>query len=437
MVNHIPLNPHQITGRDFLASRTRALLADEPGVQKTRQAIAAVDKVKATSVLVICPAIARTHWAREFDKWSEGYRPAELRIISFADSDKPTSINRVTLDNPMWDTLIVDESHYAKNPLAKRTRSVFAKGGAAWLARRIWCLTGTPAPNNPAELWVMLRSFGVCNYEYEDFKEHFCVVDRMGFVRGTRKDNLPELRRMLDPIVLRRTFTEIMPEIGEIDVQELAVEPRRDFLKSVGPAEEALYVERTEKLRVALAECATDAEALQLLHPNRIAFATARRYMAMLKAPGVYDILNFELENGLLDKVVVFGYHVEALQMMFKKARHAGWWPQIITGATPEKDRYAAIDLFNAPGKSRIMFANIAAAGHVINLSAANQGIALELDWVPSMNSQAWMRMRRAPQTRPVSIRVAVCAGPDEIVSGVVARKSKDLLQLWSRENAK
>ena len=63
------LRPYQIVGRDFLAARTRALLADHMRLGKSACAIVAADKVGAERVLVLCPAIATYQWR---EQWAEG-----------------------------------------------------------------------------------------------------------------------------------------------------------------------------------------------------------------------------------------------------------------------------------------------------------------------------------------------------------------------------
>lgn len=54
------LFPYQDNGARFLARRTRALLADEPGLGKTVQTIAALPPSART--VILCPAVARTVW---------------------------------------------------------------------------------------------------------------------------------------------------------------------------------------------------------------------------------------------------------------------------------------------------------------------------------------------------------------------------------------
>ena len=74
------LYPHQQRGVDFLASRRAAILADDMGLGKTAQAIVAADRIQARDILVICPAIARTNWQREFTTWQTV--PRSIQVMS-------------------------------------------------------------------------------------------------------------------------------------------------------------------------------------------------------------------------------------------------------------------------------------------------------------------------------------------------------------------
>jgi hypothetical protein len=68
----------------------------------------------------------------------------------------------------------------------------------------------------------------------------------------------------------------------------------------------------------------------------------------------------------------------------------------------------------------------------VIDYTAAHQGIMLELDWVPGNNSQAMQRMHRHGQDKPVTVRVALGTPIDEIVTGVLLRKTKAIDEIFS-----
>jgi hypothetical protein len=72
---------YQITGAEWLSTRTGALLGDQPGLGKTRQAIVAVPKN--SPVLVVCPAVAKPVWAGEMEKC----RPSmKVRVIEGRDN---------------------------------------------------------------------------------------------------------------------------------------------------------------------------------------------------------------------------------------------------------------------------------------------------------------------------------------------------------------
>jgi hypothetical protein len=95
--------------------------------------------------------------------------------------------------------------------------------------------------------------------------------------------------------------------------------------------------------------------------------------------------VKFELENGLLDKVVIYGYHKEALAALHRRSaapaigrahlrRHA-------QGAARRLDR-----AWKSSGK--VLLASIVIASTVLDFTAAHQGIMLELDWVPGNNGR-------------------------------------------------
>jgi len=73
------LYPHQRAGVKFLTTARQALLADQPGLGKSAQAIRAMDEVARSGgnpypALVVCPNTLKTNWKREFEKWSPDTR---------------------------------------------------------------------------------------------------------------------------------------------------------------------------------------------------------------------------------------------------------------------------------------------------------------------------------------------------------------------------
>jgi SWI/SNF-related matrix-associated actin-dependent regulator 1 of chromatin subfamily A len=417
----VNLKPFQLEGAAFLAARTRALLADEPGVGKTAQIITAANLAGANSLGVVCPGIGTRHWEREADKWN--YQGDRLDIIPWGDAHEFAG------GGWRWDVLISDEAHFGKNPNARRTAAVFAKGGLAWYTDRIWAASGTPSPNNAAELWPMLRAFGKTPMDLEQFKRYFCHVDARGKVRGNRPDRIEELRAILKSFSLRRLKKDVLPELGAIDIQEWYVKPNADFALARGiPLRDGAIAENEEEALRAQLQGKSDEELLSFL-AGGAEFSTLRRYNALLKAPAVYETVKFELENGLLDKVVIYGYHPEAMQSLHEAFWRANIPSTLIIGSTPQGSRYGLIEDWKRKGK--VLIASSIIASTVLDFTAAHQGIMLEMDWVPGNNSQAMQRMHRHGQENPVTVRVAIGTPVDEIVSGVLIRKARDLAEIY------
>ncbi len=209
----LDLFPHQRAGVKFLAQSRRALLADEPGLGKTAQAIRAITEltrqgVDAFPLLVVCPNTLKPNWEREFQKWWPGIRcliidgsavqrrkqfdkvmnpkEGELRphvvIINWENlknhsrlapygsvalkkcmehggaDPKVTAtrceVHEKELNQIEFSAVIADEIHRAKNPKSAQTRALWAATGKADIR---FALTGTPQSGNVSDLWAIMH----------------------------------------------------------------------------------------------------------------------------------------------------------------------------------------------------------------------------------------------------------------------------------------
>ena len=231
------LFPFQKEGARFLQSHRRALLADEMGLGKSAQAIHASDLQMAKKVLVFCPAIARINWVREFEKFSHFKR--KFTVIDSAYTPIPDgdsvvcSYDLVEKVAPKlkvfapWPVLILDESHYLKSTDAKRTKAVFGREGIARKSARVWCLSGTPMPNNPSELWIMMRTFGITMLSFDEFVARFCdyyVHLNKKCITGAKQTHIPELKYLLSQFTLRRKKVDVLKDLPPIYFKDLVVE---------------------------------------------------------------------------------------------------------------------------------------------------------------------------------------------------------------------
>lgn len=395
--------PYQLTGSHFLAARRFALLADQMRVGKSPQAIMAADAVAAKRVLVLCPAIATFQWQQHWIDWSTR-SPATI-IGRDIDLTAPgvyiASYNRAVQHRdalraaPRWDVIIVDEAHFAKNPDAQRTSLVYGKGGVGWNANRIWALTGTPIVNHPGELWPMLRAFGVVRCTYDEFIHYYCHYDRRtGRIFGSKREHLEELRALIAPFTLRRTLAQVAPDMPKIAYNLLNVEPKGVDLHTDDPD---------------LVE-----------HEDRIA-------VAMAKVPALAVEIDEAFKAGNYKQTVVFGFHIEPLKMLGEILTAADYDVSLIIGATTPGQRESRRAAF-AAGVTQVLICQMIAAGTAIDLSAAQHGYFLELDWTPSGNAQAAHRLVNMQTQAPVTFDVINWAGTmDDRVQRTLLRKAKDI----------
>lgn len=449
------LFPYQTAGAGWLASQRHALLADEMGLGKSAQAITAADIVGAKRILVLCPAVARINWLREFERFSQVPRPFKI-VTSTADkvSESESGICSYDLADPSrlpgnWDVLILDEAHFLKSPDAKRTKVVFGKNGIVRNATRVWALSGTPAPNHPAELWPLLYTFGKTPLSLDSFTQKFCVGyrgPRNEFrVTGSRSENMGELRGILAQVMLRRRKDDVMKELPPIRYSHVPVEPgpvdletehgfikyvfpidRREELKQKLVAENRLLEEVTSTLGFRSFDMV---DSLRVL-ANSV--STLRRYVGMQKVKATAELLSEELESGAYQKVVIFAIHqgvIEGLRVALQK-----FHPVTLYGKTDPATRQRNVDKFmNAP-HCRVFIGNILAAGTAITLTSAHEVVFVEQDWVPGNNAQAAMRCHRIGQTHPVRVRVIYIDGTiDEKISRILKCKTRDLIALFDK----
>ena len=374
-------------------------------VGKTPQAILAAAKIDATKSIVVCPAIAVPQWNAEWRRWAGPRTPI---VVSY---DR-LRINSKTILAEDWDLAIVDECHFAKNPEAQRTKLIYGKEGLGHKARRMWVLSGTPATKSAADLWPMLVAFGATQMGYSSFCDRYCTF--AGWpkrVSGTNPMRVAELRQMLDKIMLRRTLAEVAPELPPIAFDFLYVEP--------------------SNTDIAIPEHITDAHLPAWVDAHAGVDRTDRQAVAMAKVSRLSENVAFAINNGLLDKAVVFGWHTAPLEALAAQLQTHGIGVGLLTGKTSPKQREWIQAQFKT-GSVQVVVANILAAGTAIDLSVAKHGWFLELDWLPANNVQAANRLV-AIGGGPVSFDVATWPGSaDERIQKVLLTRARELATIYS-----
>lgn len=449
------LFPYQLAGAQYLSQSRFALLADEMGLGKTGQAIRACDLRGCERILVLCPAIARINWLREFDRWSLYGLPSRAL---FSRSDAPSDAPGITvcsydllpehagwLGKNRWDVLICDEAHYLKSVDAGRSRFVLGKGGLVHAAKARWFLSGTPMPNHVGELWPLLFVSGVTPLRYDDFLERYAKLRRTQWgVQITGTKNTGELRGLLSKIMLRRTKAEVMKQLPSIHYGSVVLEPgpvdlevhmfdlwRRaggdDKLKAVVDRQEAALQAMIDTLKTGSTPMR---DLLPIMQGAQKTMAELRQYTGLAKVAPVVETIAAELASGTVDKIVLFAVHKSVIETLREGLRK--FKPLTLYGGTPPNKRQEHLDKFQKDPRYRVFIANIAAAGTAVTLTAARHVGFVECDWTNANNAQAAMRVHRIGQERTVYCRFfALANSTDERVNEVLRRKIRDELSIF------
>ena len=175
--------------------------------------------------VIVCPAGLKLNWLREIERWlphrsvhvinGTGVAPmdAEITVLNY----EIVHAHRVRLQLRRPKALVLDESHYVKNPRAKRTQAVRRLAEALPEGALKLALTGTPVMNHPDELIAQLRILGRLQ-EFGSgarFSRRFqgagaeerihWHLRRSCFVRRLKADVLPQLpakRQVVLPVAL-------------------------------------------------------------------------------------------------------------------------------------------------------------------------------------------------------------------------------------------
>jgi len=408
------LAPFQWAGVRYVLDARRAFLADEQGLGKTVEALAALEADGAYPAIVVCPASMKLGWQREAERWLphratvvvEG-RPAvppagEITILNY----EILAAHREALARRRPRALVVDESHYCKNPRAKRTQAVRKLAASVAPDGLRLALTGTPVLSHADELISQLRvigrleDFGSGARFSNQFRGRFSEerlhwhLRRHCFVRRLKADVLPQLpakRQVVVPVALTNA-TEY--RLAEKDVIEWL---------------------RTQPLDLS----ELNARIAATLRAERLAqLGTLQRLAARGKLAAALAWIDDFLASG--EPLVVFARHVEVQQAVlarFPEALH-------LLGADSLRDREASIAAFQDPGGPSLIIGATRVAAQGITLTRASNVAFLELEWTPAMHDQAEDRCHRIGQRDAVTAWYLLAAGTiDETMARLIQSK--------------
>ena len=408
------LRPFQRAGVAYALRARRAFLADEQGLGKTVQALAALEADGGYPAVVVCPASLKLNWAREAAHWlphrsvtvvSGGGRApadAEITILNY----EIVHAHKGRLAARGLRALVLDESHYVKNPRAKRTRAVRSLSGALAPEALRLALTGTPVMNHPEELISQLRVLG----RLDEFGSGARFARRFQGAGAEERIHW-HLRRSC---FVRRLKSEVLPQLPA--KRQVVVPVELDNRREYRLAEEDVIAwlrEQPLDLGVLEAKVAAALRAERLAQLNALKRLAARGKVGAALA-WIEDFLASD------EPLVVFAGHREVQQLVldrFPDALH-------VLGSDPVERREAAVRAFQEGSGPQLIVCATRVGGQGITLTRASNVAFLDLEWTPAMHDQAEDRCHRIGQRDAVTAWYLLAAETiDETMVDLMARK--------------
>ncbi len=425
MLRH-PLLPYQREGMAHLAFGERALLADEMGLGKTVQAIAACELLARRKgverVLVVCPASLKAEWEEQIARFTErptrsvfGPRPA--RLFAYRDPPFFTIVNyeQVVSDaeaiNDLLkpDIVILDEAQRIKNWRTKTAGKV-----KSLRSPYAFVLTGTPVENRIDELYSIVQYLDpeLVGPLFQ-FNRSFYELDERG--RPVEYRNLAELRRRVEPVLLRRRKSDVETELPGRTVTT--------YFVPMAPEQ----ADRYEEYRAPMARLAATAQRRPLTPAE---FDKMQMLMACMRmicdTPAILDpdcrvCPKLEELEGILGdllqepdrKIIIFSEWERMLGLVRELAGQLGVEAAWHTGSVPQVRRREEINRFKNDPNCRL-FLSTDSGSVGLNLQAASAVINIDLPWNPAKLEQRIARAWRKYQTRSVTVINLVTEGSIE-----------------------
>ncbi|MDB5388984.1 MAG: family helicase [Planctomycetaceae bacterium] len=416
------LRDYQVEGFRWLCRLSHwgagACLADDMGLGKTLQAIALLLHRGADGpALVIAPTSVCFNWEAELRRFAPTLNP---RVFGSGNRDTfltnlgPRDVVITTygllhneaerLQAVHWHTAILDEAQAIKNTLTKRSQAAMSL-----TADFRMIMTGTPIENHLGELWNLFQFInpGLLG-SIEQYQQRFALP----IERDQNREVRQQLKRLVQPFLLRRTKTQVLSELP----------PRIEVTVPVTLSdEEALLYEAARKRAVEQLTSDADARGRQLrilaeIMRLRRACCHPSLLLPGCDLPGAKLTAFSETIDELLEnkhKALVFSQFVDHLSILRAELDRKGVAYQYLDGSTPVSERKRSVEAFQN-GSGDVFLISLKAGGTGLNLTAADYVLHMDPWWNPAVEDQAADRAHRLGQLRPVTIYRFITRGTIE-----------------------
>ncbi len=445
------LMPHQAQLVAAAAAGHRTfLLADEPGLGKTAQALLAAEVASAYPLLVVVPSVVKTNWLREAGLWTP-HRSATVvhgngdTVDGFADI---VVVNYEVLDRHVgwfgefgFRGMVVDEAHFIKNKTSQRSQHVLdlsARIRSRTSRPLLMALTGTPLINDIEDFRAIWQFLGWIDETepraelMDSLEETRLTPADPGFYSAARKC-------VIDLGIVRRRKVDVAADIPARRTADLPVELDEKVGRSIRAAERDLARRLVSRYEIALASrrsgvvVGIDHDLVRKVagweQKDASTTKTGENVFSMMRTIG-------QAKAGLAadyaaqlarsaGKVVFFAKHVDVMDVAEEAFARQGIRFSSIRGGQTPASRQKQIDAFVKDPDVAIAVCSLTAAGVGLNLQVASNIVLAELSWTDAEQTQAIDRSHRIGQTEPVTAwRIIAARTIDSRIADLIDSKA-------------
>ena len=428
----LELMPHQRRVVAAAANGHRTfLLADEPGLGKTAQALLAAQAAEAYPLLCVVPSVVKTNWAREAALWTPRRTSTVIHgsgetIDGFADI---VIVNYEVLDrhvgwiaNHGFRGMVVDEAHFIKNKKSQRSQHVLqiADRIRERIARPLMmALTGTPLINDIDDFRAIWQFLGWID-ERKPTRMLMAKLEETGLTPLDRGFHAAARKAVIDMGIVRRRKHDVAAEIPARRIADLPVELDAVSARSIREAERELAQRLLQRYDSAVAareeHSGVRTEGIDEELVRRVAgwelaasedSSTGENVFSMVRRIGQAKAMlaadyTLQLAHSA-GKVVFFAKHIDVMDAAEQFFEQRGVRYASVRGDQTPTVRQRNIDAFVNDPEVAVVVCSLTAAGVGLNLQVASNVVLAELSWTNAEQTQAIDRVHRIGQTDPVT----------------------------------
>ncbi len=396
-------------------------LADDMGLGKTLQTITFLaflkEKYNNPTSLIVCPTSLMFNWEAELNKFAPHLKyhvfygqGRDIQNEEMGDYDiiiTSYGIIRNDIERLMqldWEYVVLDESQAIKNPDAITTKAV-----QLLKSRNRLILSGTPLQNNTFDIFAQFNFINPGLLGNKDFfkREFANPIDK-----GDDPGVSTLLRQMIKPFMLRRTKSEVAPDLPEKTETILWCQ--------MDKAQQTIYDEYKNFYRNALME-RIEKDGINKSGMYILEGLLRLRQICddprLIKDPEIHakqgvkikELLREISENMGHHKMLIFSQFTEMLGLIRTELDQQKIPYCYLDGGTSAKNRQQQVEIFQNEDHTHVFLVSLKAGGVGLNLTAAEYVYLVDPWWNPAVEQQAIDRTHRIGQKNKIFAYKMIC----------------------------